>query len=220
LKTTSHTLSVHEVLAEGHPYRRALKNVTAVEHQITALAGFMLVMAILTRHQLVRAVPIAVCGVAVEALLALILVGEITTRQRAARDLIIQQSADGLAELHDEARRLQSRRYTRKLAARLERALNDALHLHRIPVASRPPPTAANLVRHRHTLAAIAAALNNETAPLRAIALTDQLVDGGYTARIYTLSEAQLESEIMRIQIVIALDSPGAFDREVRLPSS
>jgi hypothetical protein len=211
LKTTSHTLSVHEVLDADHPYRRALENITAVERQMTALAGFILLFGGLTRHTLTRALPLEVCGVVVEALLALILIGEITTRRRAARDLIIEQSVDGLAEIREEARRLQSRRYTHKLAARLERALNDALHLHRMPVASRPPPTAANLVRHRRALDAIVSALRSENASLRSIALTDRLLDGGYTARIYTLPAPQLAEEISRIHMVLALDSPGGL---------
>jgi hypothetical protein len=208
LKTTSHTSSVHEVLDADHPYRRALDNITAVRRQMKALAAFTLLVGCLARHTLTRALPLEVCGVVVEALLALILIGEITTRRRAARNLIIHRSADGLAEIREEARRLQSRRYTLKLAARLERALNDALHLHRIPVASRPPPTAANLVRHRRALDAIASALRSVNAPLRAIALTDRLLDGGYTARIYTLPAPQLAEEISRIHMVLAVDSP------------
>ena len=172
------------MLDTDHPYRRAHENITAVERQITALAAFTLLVGGLARHTLTRALPLEACGVVVEALLALILIGEITTRRRAARDLIIHQSADGLAEIRKEARRLQSRTYTHKLATRLERALNDALHLHRIPVASRPPPTAANLVRHRRALEAIASALRSENAPLRAIADCGHLLIGERPAAV------------------------------------
>lgn len=139
-------------------------------------------------------------------------IGEITTRQRAARDLIIQQRADGLAELRAEAHRLQSPQYMRKLATRLERARTDALNLQYIPVASRPPPSAANLVHHQDALTAVISALEHGSAPLRAIALTDQLLDGGYTAALYTLPARQLGSEIERIQLLVLLGSPDRDD--------
>jgi hypothetical protein len=203
LKTTSRTISARQLLPHEHPYRRALEAVAATRKQIASLAGFMLLIAALSHRTLSQLVRFEAAAMLVQLVLTVILACQITMRRRAARALIIHGYDHAVAELRREAHRLTSLRHTRRLAATLQRALGDAVRLHQIPIASRPPPSAATLAGHEPAIREVIERLSREPPCLRAVALTDRLLDGGYAAPLYTLCENRLESELARILFML-----------------
>ena len=114
-----------------------------------------------------------------------------------SRDVIADGDGDiHVAEIAAERARLTSPAHRELLASSLERALHAAEHWHELWVSTRPPPGVRNLLGMRDAAREVAQLVRDPRTPVRAVALLDRLVCGGYAASLYAGPCDTLEQEL------------------------
>ena len=106
-------------------------------------------------------------------------------------------------ELGAVQRRLAEHARRERLAHGLTNALEAAHAWQAIPVARRPPPSVRHLAARAGAVREIAAALRTVEADIRAVAMVEELLDGGYAAPLYRLDCRALGDELQRIRFIL-----------------
>lgn len=124
------------------------------------------------------------------------------------REHVLRLIASGRArlpveEISREAQRLVTPRHRAQLAERLERALDEAVRWHRLPVASRPPPGVRLLCEFAPEVRAIAGQLRHGQPALPGIALLELFLAGGYASALYAGDHDLLREQLWRIRYLI-----------------
>jgi hypothetical protein len=124
------------------------------------------------------------------------------------REHVLRLIASGRAglpveEISREAQRLVTPRHRGQLAERLERALDEAVAWHRLPVASRPPPGVRLLCGFAPEVRAIAGQLRDGQPALPGIALLELLLTGGYGSALYAGDHDLLREQLWRIRYLM-----------------
>ena len=135
------------------------------------------------------------------AAIRLLLGGE---RYRRARKVLIQRGRADIMELGAVQRRLAEHARRERLAHGLTNALDSALAWQTIPVARRPPPSVRHLEARAGAVREIATALRTAEADIRAVAMVEELLDGGYAAPLYRLDCRALGDDLERIRFLLA----------------
>jgi hypothetical protein len=121
------------------------------------------------------------------------------------RENVLRLIASGRAglpveEISREAQRLVTPRHRAHLA---ERALDEAVRWHRLPVASRPPPGVRLLCGFAPEVRAIAGQLRDGQSALPGIALVELFLTGGYGSALYAGDHDLLREQLWRIRYLI-----------------
>ena len=124
------------------------------------------------------------------------------------REHVLRLIASGRAvlpveEISREAQRLVTPRHRDQLAMRLERALDEAVRWHQLPVASRPPPEVRLLCGFAPEVRAIAVQLRDGQPALPGIALVELLLTGGYGSGLYAGDHDLLREQLWRIRYLM-----------------
>jgi len=124
------------------------------------------------------------------------------------REHVLRLIASGRAglpveEISREAQRLVTPLHRAQLAERLERALDEAVRWHRLPVASRPPPGVRLLCGFAPEVRAIAVQLRDGQPALPGIALVELLLTGGYGSGLYAGDHDLLREKLWRIRYLM-----------------
>ena len=108
-----------------------------------------------------------------------------------------------VGEISREAQRLVTLGRCAQLAERLERALDEAVHWHQLPVASRPPPGIMRLCGFAPEVRAITGQLRRGHPALPGLALLGLFLSGGYGSALYAGDEDVLREHLWRIRYLI-----------------
>jgi hypothetical protein len=158
-----------------------------------------------------EAITLASAALVVELALISGLAAARTCLHERSRDVIADGDGDiHVAEIAAERARLDSPAYRELLAGSLERALQAAEHWHDLWVSTRPPPGVRNLLGMRGAASEVAQLVRDPRTPVRAVALLDRLVCGGYAASLYAAPADTLEQELTRIRFLLAAGVPSA----------
>lgn len=200
------------LLGPDHPLTRVARTLASVRRQLWVCTAFLLALAVAFRSNPARGAWL----IGSAAVVALALAGLVTWLKdecrRRARDVIIQHGASlAVPEVEAEAGRLAGIEHRRRLAVRLETALDAAERWWQISPASRPPPTVRNVLPHRETAFTAIALLRGEQASPRGVALVERLLDGGYGSALYVGDERGVGEELRRA--VFELSRPPSDGR-------
>ena len=124
-----------------------------------------------------------------------------------------------VAEIATERARLDSPAHRELLASSLERALHAAEHWHELWVSTRPPPGVRNLLGISDAAREVAQLVRDPRTPVRAVALLDRLVCGGYAASLYAGPADVLEQELTRIRFLLVASVPSATNSSAPPPA-
>lgn len=202
--------TARDVLDPGHPLCRILDQIDAVSAQALACLALLLGVTIGAYPVLSAAAPVVVSDTAVLAVLVGLRLALLGERYRRARVVLIERGAPDLAELQDVDRRLGAQARRKHLASELLSALDAAQRWDAIPVARRPPPEIRRLASHAGAVRAIASALESPAPDVRAAAMVEELLDGGYAAPLYRLDARALGEELGRIRFRLEAATPNA----------
>jgi hypothetical protein len=89
------------------------------------------------------------------------------------------------------------------LAERLERAFDEAVRWHQLPVASRPPTGIRLLRGFAPEVRAIVGQLRSGKSALPGVALLDLFLTGGYSSALYAGDEDPVREHLWRIRYLI-----------------
>lgn len=168
----------------------------SLRRQLAAVAAFMALVGVFAYPSFARAIPLECSGVLVELILACGLAAQLSNRHRLARELIIERGTADIDELCQDAQRLLSQSHRLRLAHQLAAALDAALSWDRLLVASRPPPSVRHLARHDRRIREIIHSLETERENVRAVALTDRLLEGCYGSVLYQTDPVRLDADL------------------------
>jgi len=194
------------VLGCGHPLSRMVMLVRVLAWQLAAVSGVVAVGALAVAGR--RAWGIGLLSVALVAELVLVMLYALA--QQVQREHVLRLIASGRAglpveEISREAQRLATPRHRTQLASRLERAMDEAVHWHQFPVASRPPPGVRLLCAFAPEVGEIVGQLRGGQPTLPGIALLELLLTGGYGSALYTGDRDLLREQLWRIRYLICL---------------
>lgn len=192
---------VAAVLGAGHPLARAAAALRVVRLDALAVLGAVGAGA----AALAAGVPAAAAWLSASLVVELALVIAYAFLTQVVHELARDLVADGraglpLAEVAAARERLASPQYRAGLARSLERALDAAERWPDLWIASRPPPGVRTLVPLASDVREIVELLRKGEAPLRAVALVDRLLSGGYDATLYAGDRSTLRAELGRIR--------------------
>jgi hypothetical protein len=200
-----------DALGADHPVSRAAEVRRVIVRQL-ATASVVLAAAALGvdrdgAHELGTFLGAAA---AVEVCLAIAAFAAAVCVHERARDVIADGGDLAVAEVEPECRRLADPRHRAALAVALGRAL-AAADRQGVPLTTRPPPSACNLLPYRATIVdVIDLVLASESTSVRGVALLDRLVRGGYAAPLYVGRPGDVGRELARIRMLLASDGPRA----------
>jgi hypothetical protein len=203
---SSNRPTARDVLDPGHPLCRTCDQIDAVSAQALACLALLLGVTIGAYPVLSAAAPVVISDAAVLAVLVGLRLALVSERYRRARVVLIERGAPDLAELRDVDRRLGAQARRKHLAAELLSALDIAQRWGAVPVARRPPPGVRRLASHAGAVRAIAGALEAPAPDVRAAAMVEELLDGGYAAPLYHLDARALGEELGRIRFRLEAD--------------
>jgi hypothetical protein len=151
------------------------------------------------------------CAALVAELVLLMLVA---LARQLRREQVLRLIASGCArlpveEIAREAQRLVTPAHRADLAERLERALDDALRWHQLPVATRPPPGITLLCGFAPEVRAITGQLRSGQSALPGVALLELFLVGGYGSVLYAGDQDLLRECLGRIRYLICADTPA-----------
>lgn len=192
------------VLGRGHPLSRIVTLVRVLAWQMVAVSGVVAMGALGVTGR--RAWGIRLLSAALVAQLVLLMICALARQLQ--REHVLRLIASGRAgltveEISREAQRLASPRHHAQLAERLERALDEALRWHQLPVASRPPPGVRLLCTFAPEVRAIAGQLRGGQSALPGVALLELLLTGGYGSALYAGDKDLLREQLWRIRYLI-----------------
>ena len=202
--TSSNPPVARDVLSAEHPLCRVLDLIDLVTRQAAACVAFLVGVTAAAYPDVTRPGTLAITDVLVTLALVLLLVALRQERHRRARLVIIQRGAADLAELRTAQQRLADSTRRGRLADTLTQALASAINWHQQPVATRPPPSIRHLAAHTDVVRTITAALRDERADIRAVAMVEELLDGGYSAPLYQHDPITLGEHLRRITYTFA----------------
>lgn len=207
-------------LGPTHPVTRAARASALLGGQ---LATTSVLLAFSTAAALGRggqAITVASAALVVELALVCGLAGARVCLHERSRDVIADGNGDiHVAEIAAERARLDTPAYRDRLATSLERALHAAEHWHELWVSTRPPPGVRNLLGIRDAAREVAQLVRDPRTPVRAVALLDRLVCGGYAASLYAGPADTLEQELTRIRFLLVASVPSATNSSAPLPA-
>jgi hypothetical protein len=130
------------------------------------------------------------------------------------REHVLQLIAGGRAglpveEIAREAQRLVTPAHRAQLAERLERALDEAVRWHQLPVASRPPPGIRVLCAFAPEVRAIAGQLRGGQPALPGVAVLELFSTGGYGSALYAGDQDLLREHLWRIRYLLCPAAPA-----------
>jgi hypothetical protein len=200
-----------EALGPTHPLARAADARHALARQLQTMTVVVaLSLAGVDVDGPRRVGSLLMAGMAVEMCLAIGVLAARACVSERARDLIADGGDVGIAEVAAECPRLVDRRHRAALAAALERAAEAADRWHALAITTRPPPSVRNLAEHRAAIDGVVAGVAGPDAPpVRAVALLDRLVRGGYAAPLYVARSGDIARELARIRALLAGGADG-----------
>jgi hypothetical protein len=138
----------------------------------------------------------------------LVLVLLCTLARQLGREHLLRLIAGGCArrpveEISRQAQRLVTPRHRAQLAERLERALDEAVRWHQLPVASRPPPAVRLLWAFAPEVGAIVEQLRTGQPAVPGVALLELSLTGGYGSAVYAGDSDLLREQLWRILSLI-----------------
>ena len=192
-------------LGDDHPLSEAERTMAVLRQQaVVCLALALASPAVLVLMDRASAVALLVAATAVEAgLCAGIAIARSVRRDR-IHDMILAGTIPELAVVAVEVGRLASADHRRKLAASLERALDDGEHWHEFLPAARPPYGVRDLPAHAETIREIATGLRGDVPSIRGVVLVERLLRGGFGSALYGGHRGWLASELNRIRYELA----------------
>jgi len=206
--------SAAEVLGSAHPLARASDARHALARQLQTITAVVVVtIAGVDIDGAGRVGTFLAAALAVEACLAIAVLAARACESERARDLIADGGDLGIAEVAAECPRLVDRRHRAALATTLRRAADAADRWHALAITTRPPPSVRNLAEHRTAIESVVASVGGPDAPpVRAVALVDRLVRGGYAAPLYVARADDVARELARIRALLTVGGapPGA----------
>jgi hypothetical protein len=208
LARSSDLPGARDVLTREHPLCRTLDLIDTVSMQTLVCIAMLLGVSAGAYPAITHAGALAVADAVVVTVLAGLLLALHGQRYRFARTVLIQRGAADLAELRAVHRRLAARARRERLADELTHALESALRWQDIPVARRPPPSVRRLGRQAAAVRTIVTALRASGPDVRAIAMVEELLDGGYAAPLYQLDARALEDDLSRILFTLGASRP------------
>lgn len=171
--------------------RRTRDRARAVRRQAVTCLAFLTVLLAAGRPLGHAAAALVLAAVAMEGLLAAILLGLRRERRRCARDLLIRREDVDAAQLADERRRLLAAATRRRLARRLESS-----------------PAAAALDPRGNAVAEVAGALRAGVCDVRAVALVDRLLERTGGVRPPRSELPGLREDLNRIAFELGIARP------------
>ncbi len=205
--------SAAEVLGPSHPVARAAALQRVLQRQLAVVTSLVVVAVLgVDLDGAARLGGLMAAAIAVELCLAMGVVAARTCLHERARDVIADGGEQHLAEVAAECRRLAAGRYRTVLATTLGRAADDAERWDTLPLSTRPPPSVRHLAGHRATIDEVVALVRAPGAPVRAIALLDRLIRGGYAAPLYCGRSDDIGRELGRIRMLLHGAPPGPPD--------
>jgi hypothetical protein len=144
----------------------------------------------------------------------LVLVMLVALARQLRREHVLRLIASGrsrlpVEEIAREAQRLVTPAHRASLAERLERALDNALRWHQLPVATRPPPGITLLCGFAPEVRAITGQLRAGQLALPGVALLELLLAGGYGSALYAGDQDLLREYLGRIRCLICPATPA-----------
>jgi hypothetical protein len=192
-----------EVLGPSHPIAQAAALQAVLRRQLAVVASLVAVAVVGVDLDGSRLGGLLAAALAVELCLAVGVMAARTCLHERARDVIADGGDQHVEEVAAECRRLADRRYRTVLATTLGRAVDDAERWDTLAIGTRPPPSVRNLAGHRATIDAVVALVSAPGAPVRAIALLDRLIRGGYAAPLYCGRADDVGRELGRIRTLL-----------------
>lgn len=201
------------VLGGDHPLSRMAALVRVLAWQMATVSGVVAVGVLGVAG--CRAWGIGLLSAALVAELVLLVLCALA--RQLEREHVLRLIAGGrarlpVAEIAREAQRLVTPRHRAQLAERLERALDEAVCWHRLPVASRPPPGVRRLCAFAPEVRAIVGQLRGGQPALPGVALLELFLTGGYGSALYAGDNDLLREHLWRIRYLIcpAASAEGA----------
>jgi hypothetical protein len=198
------------VLGRDHPLSRMATLVRVVAWLVAAASGAVAVGVLgIAGH---RAWGIGLLGVALAGELVPLLLFALAwqlQREHVLRLIVSGRAWLPLEEISREAHRLVTPGHRARLAERLERALDEAVRWHQLPVASRPAPEIRRLCGFAAEVRAIAGQLRSGQSALPGLALLELFLTGGYGSALYTGDEDVVREHLWRIRYLICLAAPA-----------
>ena len=192
------------MLGTAHPLARAAALQRVLRRQLAVATSLVAVAVVgIDVDGAVRLGGLLAAAIAVELCLALgVMAARACLRER-ARDVIADGGEQHVEEVAAECHRLADRRCRSVLATSLGRAADAAEHWDTLALGTRPPPSVRTLAGHRATIDEVVALVRTPGASVRALALLDRLIRGGYAAPLYCGREDDVERELGRIRMLL-----------------
>jgi hypothetical protein len=198
----SRTLSV---LGDDHPLSRAVLFVQALVRQLVATSAAVLLGAIAVAARRAWGSRLLVAALVVElTLLGMLGLAREIRREHVLRLIARDRPRLPVAEVAREAQRLASPRHAAQLARRLDRALNEGVRWHELPVASRPPQGIRLLSGFAPEVNEIVAELRSGKAAVSGIALLELFLIGGHGSGLYAGDEDKLREQLWQIRHLLS----------------
>jgi len=193
------------VFGPRHPLTRALMYRRCFAWQgLVASIPLALGVAGAVMHDADAPAVLAAAGVVQLVLLAGVLLARQLVRER-VQTLIADGAEDvPLRVIADERQRLLTRKERESLARSLERALHSAQHWQEILPASRPPHGVRCLRFTAREVREVASLLRAGPSEARGVALTAQLLAGGYGSALYAGDVVLLREALNQIRYLLA----------------
>jgi hypothetical protein len=189
------------LLGETHPLVGTLELLEVLARQSGVVTGVLVGGAFGARWHIVWASSAAAAAAAVQIALGVGLAMVVQSTRSHARDLLAEgRELLPLRCVAAERKRLLDPSRRRRLALLIDRAVDAAENWERIAMTSRPPQAIRRIRPVARELRALAADLRTNDMSLRAVALTAQMLAGGYASPFYTGRLDKLRMELTRIR--------------------
>ena len=202
------------VLGRDHPLSRMVALVRVLVWHVAAALGAVAVGAVGVADHRAWAIRFLCAALVLElALLMLFALARQLKREHVLRLIAAGNAPLAVDEASRETQRLANPGHRAQLAERLERALDEAVSWHQLPVASRPPTGIRMLCSFAPEVRAIVAQLRGGQPALPGIALLELFLAGGYGSAMYVGDEDLVREHLWRIRYLI---SPAAPVKDAR----
>jgi hypothetical protein len=192
------------VLGRDHPLSRMAALGWVLAWQIATVSGVVAVGVLGVAERRAWGIRLLCAAMVVElVLLVLFALARQLQREHVLRLIVSGRARLPVEEISREAQRLVTPGYRAQLAERLERALDEAVRWHQLPVASRPPPGIRLLCAFAPEVRAIVEQLRGGQSALPGVALLALFLTGGYGSGLYVGDNDLLREHLWRIRYLI-----------------